>query len=199
LGGVRHKVCPVCGRNKKIQEFSKDKSKSDGLQYRCKECAKIVKIFYREQNPNYYKGYSSIIQHQQYIENNPDYYKKYQRVRRGNDIRFKLACSLRRRLWNALRRGFKSGSAIRDLGCSIDELKLHLEKQFHPGMTWDNYGKIWTIDHKIPLAYFDLTNRQELKLAVHFSNIQPLWAKENIKKGSLYDNRKYSYQNKGGK
>lgn len=99
----------------------------------------------------------------------------------------RLAHNLRSRLRTALLHNYKSGSAIGDLGCSIAELEAHLERQFKPGMTWANYGE-WHIDHIKPLAKFDLTDRVQLLAACHYSNLQPLWAIENLSKGdSLVD------------
>lgn len=100
---------------------------------------------------------------------------------------FRLACNLRKRLTLALKRGSKIGSAIKDLGCTIEELKKHLESLFQPGMTWDNYTyKGWHIDHIRPLSSFNLNNPEEFKKANHFSNLQPMWAKDNIKKKNKY-------------
>jgi hypothetical protein len=107
------------------------------------------------------------------------YQKKHSQLMKSPKA--KLLLYLRNRLNSAIKRGSKQGSAVRDLGCSIDELKAHLEKQFKTGMTWDNWGE-WHIDHIIPLASFNLTDREQLLKAVNFSNLQPLWAKENILK-----------------
>lgn len=98
--------------------------------------------------------------------------------RRKTDLNFKLRGLLRNRVGSAL----KSGSAVKDLGCSIEELKSYLESKFQPGMTWENHGK-WHIDHIKPLCKFDLTNREQFIQACHFSNLQPLWAVDNIRKG----------------
>ena len=69
------------------------------------------------------------------------------------------------------------------LGCSLDQLKMHLEDQFQEGMSWDNYGLYgWHIDHIYPLASFDLFDPEQLKAAGHYSNLQPLWAEDNLKK-----------------
>jgi hypothetical protein len=92
---------------------------------------------------------------------------------------------LRQRLCAAIRHKSKKGSAVRDLGCTIEELKQHLESQFGPGMSWENYGK-WHIDHIIPLSSFDLSKRDELLKACHYTNLQPLWAKDNIKKSNHF-------------
>lgn len=101
------------------------------------------------------------------------------------DINFKLVVTLRIRLYHALKKNQKVGSAVKDLGCSIPELKEHLEKQFKPGMTWENWShEGWHIDHIKALANFDLTDRQQFLEANHYTNLQPLWAKDNIRKSN---------------
>lgn len=107
----------------------------------------------------------------------------YMAKRRANDPDFRLGDALRTRLRMAMKGNAKIGSAVRDLGCSIPEFKLHIESQFTPGMSWENYGK-WHLDHIKPLAQFDLTDRGQFLEAAHFSNYQPLWAADNIKKGA---------------
>jgi hypothetical protein len=112
-----------------------------------------------------------------------NYSKNYQRERRRNDINFKILCGLRERLNKAIKHNQKSGSAVKDLGCSVFELKIHLESKFQEGMTWENYGyRGWHIDHITPLISFNLQNREEFLKACHYSNLQPMWAEENLKK-----------------
>ena len=85
----------------------------------------------------------------------------------------------------AIKGNSKQGSAIKLLGCSISELKFYLEGKFQEGMSWDNWKSDgWHIDHAIPLAYYDLQDKNQLALACHYTNLQPLWAKENISKGA---------------
>lgn len=91
-----------------------------------------------------------------------------------------LAANLRSRLSKAVRRQQLTCSAVDDLSCSLEELKKHLESKFKHGMTWDNYGD-WHIDHIKPLVL--ATNEIELKTLCHYTNLQPLWAKENLSKG----------------
>lgn len=101
------------------------------------------------------------------------------------NINAKLAAALRSRLGKAIKNNQKVGSAVRDLGCSIEELKKHLETQFQEGMTWDNWTTDgWHIDHADALANFDLTKEIEFKKAVHYTNLQPMWAKENMHWGA---------------
>jgi hypothetical protein len=117
--------------------------------------------------------------------NNKDKIRERNAHLRATDINFRLKESLRARLRRAIHGGWKSGSAVRDLGCTIDELKAHLESQFEPGMSWDNWAfDGWHIDHIVPLASFDLTDRAQFKKACHYTNLQPLWAEENMKKGA---------------
>ena len=72
------------------------------------------------------------------------------------------------------------------LGCTGAELVAHLAAQFEPGMTLENHGE-WHIDHKRPIASFDLTNPEQVKACFHYSNLQPLWAKHNLAKSDRLD------------
>jgi hypothetical protein len=126
-------------------------------------------------------------------EKNREFYIKNTAQRRSiarkNNPVVKIRDSLRRRLNNAIKRNIKTGSAVNDLGCSLDNFRLHLESKFQSGMTWDNYGrkpnvKCWEIDHIIPLSSFDLQDSEQLKKACHYTNLQPLWAEDNARKNN---------------
>ena len=109
------------------------------------------------------------------------------RERNKDNPQFRLSITLRTRLNGALAGNFKTGSAVRDLGCTIPELRAYLQAQFAPGMSWDNWGHVgdvWHIDHIKPLASFDLANREQFLAACHYTNLQPLWAKDNLRKGA---------------
>jgi len=175
------KKCTRCKIIKPKYKFSKQKCKADGLRYHCKKCrSNHQKVFFLNnkvkmlaKNKKYYEANKIEIQ----VKNNIYWQNKYH-----NDINFKLAALLRSRLRNAIKNQQKSGSAVDDLGCSIEELVVYLENLFTEGMTWDNHGE-WHIDHIKPLAKFNLTNRRELLKACNYSNLQPLWAKDNLSKG----------------
>ena len=104
------------------------------------------------------------------------------------EINYKLLCTLRKRISKLVRRNQKAGSAIADLMMSISNFKIYLEERFYPNpetgemMSWENYGKKWHIDHIIPLASFDLTNRQQFLQACHYINLQPLWVSDHKQK-----------------
>lgn len=109
-----------------------------------------------------------------------------ERNKKQTDVGYRIKCNLRSRLSIAIRNDQKKGSAIRDLGCSIEFLKEYLENLFLPGMSWDNYGRLygkWNIDHILPLASFDLTNREHFLKACNYTNLQPLWYIDNMRKG----------------
>jgi len=110
---------------------------------------------------------------------------KQQADRLINNPLLKLKKVLRNRLLIAIKSNYKNGSAVKDLGCSIRELKIYLESKFQPGMTWENHRiKGWHIDHIVPLSKFDLSNKEEFLKACHYTNLQPLWALDNILKGN---------------
>lgn len=133
---------------------------------------------YREYAARFYKNHK-----QQVIQRNNEYATKRKHV----DVNYKLTCTLRGRITKALTVGWKSGSAVRDLGCSIADLRSHLESKFIGGMSWENYGRSgWHIDHIRPLSSFDLTNPEEFKQAVHYTNLQPLWASDNCQKSNKW-------------
>lgn len=171
------KLCNKCDTIKPISEFcigSKGYYRNN-----CNICRSQESKKYREKNPEKMKIWRK--NNKKHILN---YAKNY--IRSENSM---LALRLRQRLNNALKGDYKSGSAVKDLGCSIEELKLWFEKQFYPNpetgeiMNWNNYGfKGWHIDHIKPLANFDLKDKNQLKLACHYTNLQPLWAKDNFRK-----------------
>lgn len=115
-------------------------------------------------------------------------YQKTKKKRYHSDPNFKLRVSLSNRLNKVLRlaSGVKSGRATELLGCSLDELRAHLEFNFKSGMTWENHGPVWHVDHIKPCAKFDLTNPEQQKSCFHWTNLQPLFAKENMSKRDKY-------------
>jgi hypothetical protein len=109
--------------------------------------------------------------------------RKHDNEKYETNIKFKLAKILRSRMRLAIHNNQRAGSAVRDLGCSIPELKIYLENKFQEGMTWENWKHNgWHIDHVIPLDNFNLQNREEFLKACHYTNLQPLWAEENLSK-----------------
>ena len=109
--------------------------------------------------------------------------RKWQKNRLLNNPNFKLVRNLRRRIWSVLKNNTKSDTTMSLLGCSIEEFKKYIEKKFEDGMDWNNYG-VWHIDHIIPCAQFDLSDPEQQKICFHYTNLQPMWGENNMKKGS---------------
>ena len=130
----------------------------------------------REQQRLYRQKHATLLKENQ---------RNYCALRFKSNVNYKLSKILRARLFKALKNDQKRGSAIIDLGCTIPEFKQYLESKFQDGMTWDNWGLHgWHIDHILPLASFDLTDREQFSKACNYTNLQPLWAEENWSKHS---------------
>lgn len=123
------------------------------------------------------------------ISNNNFYYRHKKEIleNRKNDINYVIMNKQRGRVAHAVKHQgtIKVDKTIKLIGCSIDELKKYLEKQFKPGMTWKNYGIYgWHIDHIIPCCIFNLVEEEQQRICFHYTNLQPLWAKDNLTKGA---------------
>jgi hypothetical protein len=206
------KYCTRCGLQKNLDAFSRNKNTLDGHQHQCKGCNRAYvqenrdrilarKKQFKKDNPERIYGW-----HVNYYAKNRDRLLDYHKVYREEnrkllsvkqsayhldrlkvDIGYRLMNNLRTRTKMALKNRAKSGSVVRDMGCSGEQLKQHLESKFQSGMTWDNWGSgkgCWNIDHIVPLAAFDLTNRQHFLLACNYLNLQPLWWEDNMKKSA---------------
>jgi hypothetical protein len=119
---------------------------------------------------------------------NPDKRRSIERAsvsrRRSANPSVKLAALARTRIYQALKGAARSASLKDLIGCSVDDLKLHLQSKFREGMAWNNYGPVWHVDHIKPCDSFDLTNPDEQRKCFNFTNLQPLFAFDNISKGN---------------
>jgi hypothetical protein len=188
------KKCSKCNIEKELTEFSKAKRYKDGLQYKCKSCQKKWREQNKEYNKEYYqqnkKYFKEYYQqnkkyYKQYEEENREqrnkYQKEYRRDKRKIDPLYKMKHNLRTRTYYAFKRkGYsKDTKTQKMLGVDWEVAKQHIERQFTKGMNWDNYGQ-WQIDHIIPIA--SANTEQELKKLCHYTNLQPLWAQDNLSK-----------------
>lgn len=173
------KQCKRCQQNKDLSEFSIKKRTADGLNQLCKSCcSEINRKWYEEHKQD------RCVAIKQWKIKHRDEIAARNRLRYDSDINFRLGSLLRNRLVCAIKNHNKTGSAVRDLGCSIEEFKIYIESKFLPGMTWDNHGQYgWHIDHIQPLASFDLSDPEQCKIACHYTNLQPLWWIDNLQKG----------------
>jgi len=119
----------------------------------------------------------------QWRKENKEKLKQYRDKQYKNNVNYKLIMVLRARIGKALKYNLKSKNTRKLLGCSIEELKIYLEKQFRNGMTWENHSQFgWHIDHIIPCENFDLSREEEQCKCFHYTNLQPLWWQDNLSK-----------------
>jgi len=189
------KICTKCNIEKDICEFRKDKTKKDGFYPSCKECkllyrrknklqvnlsAKRLRDINKENDPEkfYSSNYERYKRH--YDKNKKEIY-----FRKSKNITYRLNNSLRSRIRQFLRirNIMKNNTTSKIVGCSPEFLKEYLEKQFVNGMNWENYGiHGWHIDHIIPLS--SASNKEDTYKLCHYTNLQPLWGFDNLKKGN---------------
>jgi len=167
-----------------------------GEAYREKNIEKIRRASreWARNNPKVYFGSTwnerkKMLQ-REYRERNKEIIAKKRKIalkkKLSEDPNFKLKWLLRSRISSAIKKqlGNKAYKTIELLGCSIQEARNHLENQFTNGMNWKNHGKVWEIDHIIPVSSFDLTKSEEQKKAFNYNNTQPLIKWDNRTKGS---------------
>jgi len=208
---MKTKICSNCKIEKSFDQFNKGNDKF-GLHYWCKECKKQqneqYRLAHKPEIKQYWKQYRlahkpEIKQYwkQYYLAHKAEknqywkqYYlahkaekKQYKKNKYHTDINYKISCYLRTRIWGALKNNSKSKSTMRLVGCSIDFFRCYYESKFTEGMSWEKVmnGEIHC-DHRRPCASFDLSKPSEQRKCFHYTNLQPLWAKDNLIKGKKY-------------
>lgn len=209
------KCCSTCNESLPLSSFNKKAQTKDGFSGICRDCVRVISKrdyekhseklklranSYREQNPEYNKDYYKENENyfKSYNDKTSEKRKQWQKDNRARiaetrkrrwelNPELKLKARLRSYFWFHLKKSNarKNSSSIKLLGCSIDEFKLHLEKKFTIGMSWNTYGK-WHLDHVRPCSSFDLTDPVQLAECFHFTNFQPLWAADNLRKGAKF-------------
>jgi len=191
---MNKKQCFKCKKKRLVKFFHNRQASKDGLYSYCKPwkaeddkkyCEKYNdKIL--EKRRNYYIANKSKINEQKkdYQSKNKEkrrqYKKQYEKQRKKLDPLYRLTQNYQNRIYKALKGvGKKSKSTIKLLGCSVEYFCIHIERQFKDGMRWDNHGQ-WHIDHIIPLS--SASTLEEKEKLFHYTNCQPLWAKDNLSK-----------------
>lgn len=198
---MTNRLCKLCGEWKPLStEFFhrfKTRSKSGdgwngGFRYNCKQCLSArdkKKLQEMKENPEEYEKFRKKRTRQT---------KDWENTKGGLDTRrrcwnrphTKISKNLRSRIHAALKQanGTKSAHTLELLGCDIEFLRQHLSNQFTEGMTWDNYGE-WHVDHIKPCAAFDLTDPEQQRQCFHYTNLQPLWARDNLSKSCKWEGK----------
>jgi len=204
---IAGKSCCTCKLWKPLEQYNLLTTHWDGLRTDCKECL----TNYRntpERKVNmaaYSKEYwtktkeTQTKSHRIWKNNNREHVNEYNRIymrvweknKRDTDPSYKLLKNMRNRLWSALKSNSgtpaKGGHTMELCGCTILELRAHLEKKFTDGMTWDNYGEVWHCDHIIPCASWDFNSVEQQQICFNYANLQPLFVTENLSKGANFN------------
>lgn len=194
------KQCSKCKQVKELDYFHNVGKKSTKKRASCKVCNasenKQFRIDNREQvlatrsiwlekNSEHMRQY-----YKDYATANREHKNQYYVERRKVDINFRMAYLLRGRLYSALKGQAKAGSAVDNLGCTIEFFIKYIESKWQSGMNWDNYGKglgKWSFDHILPMIHFNLSDPEQVKIVCHYTNMQPLWFRDNVIKGDKLD------------
>lgn len=172
-------------RQKLWRKNNPEKSRSYSRNWRLKNLEKV-----KARDAQYKKANRAkiVITERAWQERNRERLCRQRRERRKirlKDPAFRLERNLRKRVYSAVRgRTIKSDQTAALIGCSFSNLRLYLARQFQPGMSWENYGPVWHVDHIKPCAKFDLTDPEQQKACFHYTNLQPLWASDNLRKGA---------------
>ena len=199
---IEMKHCPTCDSWKALSEYNKQSSSWDKLARMCRICYCEYKNNKRKNDGRY--NQSDILYRQKYEQSGRrkevskiryeakknEIIKKcvaYNKKKYNTDPYFKVVFSIRTRVSKLLKQknADKYNKFYNYLGCSKEEFILYFQAKFKEGMTWENQGE-WHIDHIKPCALFNLLNEDEKKKCFHYTNLQPLWASENLSKGCKY-------------
>lgn len=190
---MEEKNCNICKLLKPISEYNKSSQHKSGYRNYCRDCQKKMSAKYKDR-----LGEELKLRKKTWEKNNPERVKesrkkgwekngkriskeKYEKLKSNPKDYLKVL--MRRRI-----RGILSSKNLKKrvssesiVGCSYSELKIYLESLFKDGMSWENQGR-WHIDHIIPLS--SAKTEEEVYKLCHYSNLQPLWAKDNLKKSN---------------
>lgn len=196
LQSVECRRCATCKHIRHITDFNKASARRDGVQTSCKECQRVASAKHHAANVQ-----SRTESHRKWVAANRERDRANQaayRQRPESKARHAARAAASRRTAHgtlknrivarlyAVLRGAKGGQRTEALvGWKIAELRDHLQRQFLLGMSWENMGE-WHIDHIVPLSSFTITGPDdpELRRAWALTNLRPLWAKDNIRKGA---------------
>ena len=161
----------------------------------CKEYKQRNKKLISDYNKTYkseHKEEIKVYNHDYNLENREAIQKRQteqHRIRRETDVNFRLAKNCRDRVGKMLnsQNTKKSCKTFELIGGDVNFLKEWLQFNFKEGMTLDNYGQYWHIDHVIPCSLFNLQDKKQLKICCHWTNLQPMEAKANMTKNNSLD------------
>jgi hypothetical protein len=170
----QRKMCKHCGITKPFGEMVVCKKSTNGVGAFCRLCHNARAVNWRDSNPD------NMVASRK---------RRYGKIK--GDPALYISMRIRDRIGKVIKRhgtGLNvSGSRMQYLGCTGQQVKEHLEAQFDDSMTWSNYGTYWHVDHIRPLASYDMNIMADRKHAFHYTNLQPLEAMENMRKGDRWE------------
>lgn len=186
------KTCRICKEEKYVELFFKTK---ESFENQCKKC-KYIRQKQQRLESSEYKEKRNIRDKNRYY-NNLDKEKlrnkiyrsssetkiilaEYRKFQRRNDLHCKIRNHISSRISSQVKKEKLSLGTEQLLGINLFELKIYLENKFKDGMSWNNYGKVWHIDHIIPCALFDFSDKKQIFKCFHYTNLQPLFATTDI-------------------
>lgn len=182
------KICSKCKLEKSVSDFNISSRNKTGYRCECRDCQKLI----YQNNSTYYKNKrkkryqknteKELLRNKNYYINNRDIIIKQKLNKLKSDLNLRILSNLRSRICQFVKskKIHKDNQTRNILGIDLEGFKKYLEIKFQPYMTWDNYGE-WHIDHIIPLN--SANSEEELYKLCHYTNLQPLWAKDNLSKG----------------
>lgn len=195
------KQCIKCNIIKDLVEYRKRNEKEINT---CKICERAYRRHYDTKNRD-----SNSLKEKEYRDKNKDKYIERRASQAYRDTRnkllnrrykfdpiYKASVNIRNRIKNGIKNitATKCNNKTQDLlCCNFIFAKNHIEKQFKEGMSWENHGEVWHIDHIIPISFFDLGDLTERKLAFHYGNLRPLLACDNLVKSKRIPNHNFIY------
>jgi len=204
VNDIEMKHCPTCDKWKQLSEYNKQTSSWDKLARMCRNCycnyknnKRKTDEKYREKDIIYCNKYKQSGRRREvskirYENKKEEILKKqmeYNNKRYNSDPYFRIVSCMRTRISKLLRlkNANKNNKFYNYLGCCKEEFIEYFQSKFKENMSWNNHGK-WHIDHIKPCALFNLLDEEEQKKCFHYTNLQPLWASENLSKGCKYVN-----------
>lgn len=196
--------CKICHKEERVirEGLNKQKYRDMAMKSYWKNREKALVSSKRIYNKNKEK---ILIRHSEWRKKNKEYMSEYhknwysknreKKLKKNSDWEkeekklnplFKIKKNLRTRIYNAIKKNQKSDRTSILLGCSVDFFKIYIEAKFVEGMTWENYGSCWHIDHIKPCSSFDFSKEEEQRACFHYTNLQPLFAIDNMKKHNKY-------------
>lgn len=177
------KTCSKCSVIKPLSEFRKNKQSKDGYTIYCKQCCREKDKAYRDSGKKREANQRNATAYKEVNRRYNQSVKGRQRACRFRENN-RISCNLRYRI-SDLCRGIGRPKSKDLLGCSWEEFESYISRLFLPGMSWRNYGLHgWHIDHIKPCSSFNLSDPKQIQECFHYSNLQPMWAKDNLSKGN---------------